>query len=199
MAREAIEFDAQCDLAALVYGKPDEPDPKLREFVQDLMVRGYRVVGLIQTRLGDGSAAVTVLPTGKTISFAQTLGAVPSSSSLGGCDLAVAAARIDALIDSGVDLVIINRFGKLEAEGAGLVDEIARAVSFDIPVVVAVPEFFGMAVLLPRHGGQIVVPERQPAELVGRDDRRRTALGTSAADECLRAVEMRSHGSDCSR
>jgi hypothetical protein len=141
MAREAIEFDAQCDLAALVYGKPDEPDPKLREFVQDLMVRGYRVVGLIQTRLGDGSAAVTVLPTGKTISFAQTLGAVPNSSSLGSCDLAVAAARIDALIDSGVDLVIINRFGKLEAEGAGLVDEIARAVSFDIPVVVAVPEF----------------------------------------------------------
>jgi hypothetical protein len=141
MAREAIEFDAQCDLAALVYGKPDEPDRLLREFVQDLTIRGYRVVGLIQTRLGDGSAAVTVSPTGETISFAQTLGAVPNSSSLGGCDLAVAAARIDALIESGVDLVIINRFGKLEAEGTGLVDEIARAVSFDIPVVVAVPEF----------------------------------------------------------
>jgi hypothetical protein len=164
MAREATEFGAQCDLAALVYGKPDEPDRLLREFVRDLVTRGYRVAGLIQTRLGDGSAAVTVLPTGETIPLAQRFGPVPNSSSLGGCDLAEAAARIDSLIESGVDLVIINRFGKLEAEGAGLVDEIARAVSFDIPVVVAVPEFRfsewlsfcrGMGVKLPCQNGSL--------------------------------------------
>lgn len=167
MAREAVEFDAQCDLAALVYGKPDEPDQLLREFVRDLATCGYRVVGLIQTRLDDGAAAVTVLPTGETIPLAQRRGPLSSSSRVGPCDLAQPAARIDVLLEAGADLVIINRFGKLEAEGTGLVDEIARAHCrhtcgrrrSGIP-------FFGMAVLLQRHGSQIAVPERQPAELV---------------------------------
>jgi Protein of unknown function (DUF2478) len=45
------------------------------------------------------------------------------------------------LIESGADLVIINRFGKLEAEGTGLIDEIAGALGADIPVLVAVPRF----------------------------------------------------------
>jgi len=162
MARQAPEFDAQCDVAALVYGKPDEPDRLLREFVQDLTIRGHRVVGLIQTRLGDGSAAVTVLPTGETIPLAPRRG--PVSSRPDPCDLATPAARIDVLIESGADLVIINRFGKLEAEGTGLVDEIARALRGDIPVVVAVPEFRfsewlsfcrGMGVKLPCRDGSL--------------------------------------------
>jgi len=155
MTHAVAEFDAQCDLAALVYGRLDEPDRLLREFVQDLMNRGYRVAGLVQTRLGDGGAAVSVLPTGETIPLAQNHEP---------CDLAEAAARIDALIKSGADLVIINRFGKLEMQGTGLVDEIARALSFDIPVVVAVPEFRfpewlsfcrGMGVKLPCRNGSL--------------------------------------------
>jgi nucleoside-triphosphatase THEP1 len=163
MARET-EFDAQCDLAALVYGRPDDPDRLLQEFVQDLTSRGYRVVGLIQTRLRDGGAAVTVLPTGETIPLAPAHGTVLHSSRPGPCDLAEAAARIDLLIESGADLVIINRFGKLEMQGTGLVDEIARALSFDIPVVVAVPEFRfpewlsfcrGMGVKLPCRNGSL--------------------------------------------
>jgi hypothetical protein len=47
MARQAVKFDAQCDLAALVFGKPDEPDRLLTEFVHELTVHGHRVVGLI--------------------------------------------------------------------------------------------------------------------------------------------------------
>ena len=57
------------------------------------------------------------------------------------CDLAEASARIDCLIETGADLLIINRFGKPEAEGTGLIDEIAHALSADIPVLVAVPRF----------------------------------------------------------
>jgi nucleoside-triphosphatase THEP1 len=39
----------------------------------------------------------------------------------------------------GADLVIVNRFGKLEAAGRGLVRLIKRAVGADIPVITAVP------------------------------------------------------------
>jgi hypothetical protein len=173
-----IRFDAQCDLAALVYGTPEEADQLLREFVQELTGGGYRVVGLIQTRLGDGGAAVTVLPTGETIPLARRRGS-PSCSSPAPCDVTEAACRIDALIESGADLVIINRFGKLESEGSGLIDEIARALRFDIPVLVAVPEFRfaewlsfcgGMGVKLPCRKGRLqgwwnamIVGDRLPA------------------------------------
>jgi hypothetical protein len=159
-----IRFDAQCDLAALVYGAPDEADQLLREFVHELTGSGYRIVGLIQTRLGDGAAAVTVLPTGETIPLARRRGVSSDSASRSPCDLAEAAARIEILIESRADLLIINRFGRLEAEGTGLIDEIARALSFDIPVLVAVPEFRfsewlsfcgGMGVKLPCRKGSL--------------------------------------------
>ena len=52
-----------------------------------------------------------------------------------------AAIRVNELIETGADLVVINRFGKLEAEGKGLVDEIAHALDADIPVIVAVPDY----------------------------------------------------------
>ena len=144
-------------MAALVFGKPDDPDRVLNDFVQDLTGRGYRVVGLIQTRLSDGTAAVTVLPSGETIPLAQPrdpcAGATP-------CDLAPAAARIDALIEAGADLVVINRFGKHEAEGSGLIDEIARALTSDIPVLVAVPEFRFAQWLSFCHGMSVKLPCR---------------------------------------
>ena len=50
------------------------------------------------------------------------------------CDAASAA------IDDGADLVIINRFGRSEAEGKGLIDLIPQALDADIPVLIAVPE-----------------------------------------------------------
>jgi hypothetical protein len=43
----------------------------------------------------------------------------------------------DAL-DAGADLLIINRFGKQECAGKGLVYLIERALDADIPVIIAV-------------------------------------------------------------
>jgi nucleoside-triphosphatase THEP1 len=54
--------------------------------------------------------------------------------------LASVASAIAAAIAEGPDLVVINRFGKLEAEGQGLIHLIRSAVQADIPVVTAVPE-----------------------------------------------------------
>ncbi len=41
-------FDAQCDLAALVYEADQDPDAVLRDFASGLNARGFRVVGLVQ-------------------------------------------------------------------------------------------------------------------------------------------------------
>ena len=49
-----------------------------------------------------------------------------------------AAGQIAEEIDQGADVVIVNRFGQQEREGKGLAYLIERALSVDIPVVIAV-------------------------------------------------------------
>src|SRR5215467_11153090 len=46
----------------------------------------------------------------------------------------------DQLTRSGADLLIINRFGKHEQEGKGLLFLVEQALSLDIPVLIAVPD-----------------------------------------------------------
>ena len=41
-------------------------------------------------------------------------------------------------LSSGADLLIVNKFGKHEAEGRGFRDVIAEAVAMDIPVLVGI-------------------------------------------------------------
>jgi hypothetical protein len=50
-----------------------------------------------------------------------------------------AGAQVASAIDQGADLVIVNRFGRQEREGKGLSYLVERALSADIPVVIAVP------------------------------------------------------------
>jgi len=55
--------------------------------------------------------------------------------------LAGVATRISNAMTGGSDLVIINRFGRTEAEGSGLAGLIRSALDADIPVLIAVPEY----------------------------------------------------------
>jgi nucleoside-triphosphatase THEP1 len=48
--------------------------------------------------------------------------------------------RLAKAINEGADLVIINRFGKLEAEDMGFVEEIRQAADANIAVLIAVAE-----------------------------------------------------------
>ena len=41
-------FDAQCDLAALVYDSGEDPDAVLRDFAANLIAQGFRAVGMVQ-------------------------------------------------------------------------------------------------------------------------------------------------------
>ena len=136
-------FDSQADIAAVVYGPGEDPDRLLRGFADDLQRSGCRVVGLIQAGRAGGGARehlpAVALPTRTAISLRH-------DCARAGCHLDerhVAETRrwIAAAIREGADLLIINRFGKLEAAGAGFVDEIKRAVAVDIPVLIAVPQW----------------------------------------------------------
>ncbi len=138
-----MSFDAQCDLAAVVYGAGDDPDRLISGFAADLRRSGCRPVGVVQLgrscQSHDPRLGVTLLPDGEVVGLAL------DDTSTSGCRLdrdrlAGVSMRLAAAIDDGADLVIINRFGRSEAEGKGLLDLIPQALAADIPVLIAVPE-----------------------------------------------------------
>jgi hypothetical protein len=135
-------FDSQCDLAALVYTSDQDPDEILCGFAGDLNARGYRAVGLVQLGhhcVDTPRLSAVLLHTGEELQLFQNLGACAAGCRLDVGELLNAGARVASAIDEGADLVIVNRFGRQECEGKGLAHLIERALSADIPVVIAVP------------------------------------------------------------
>lgn len=132
-------LDDHSDLAALVYRSGEDPDGVLRDFSRALIAQGRRVVGMVQART-DCLISATLLPTGETIELSQALGRYSQSCALDTNRLAQVAVHVQNGIIAGSDLVVINRFGKLEAQGKGFLDELAQAVAADTPVVIAVPQ-----------------------------------------------------------
>ena len=134
-------FDAQCDLAALVYQQHEDPDRVLRDFAADLNARGYRAVGIVQ--LGhhclDANLSAILVHTGEELQLFQDLGTCSAGCRLDVGQLLEAGQQIAGAIDQGADLLIVNRFGRQEREGKGLTYLVERALSADIPVVIAVP------------------------------------------------------------
>ena len=132
-------FDAQCDLAALVYEKHEAPDAILRNFAADLNSRGFHVVGMVQTgQCADASLSAVLVHTGEVLALAQDATSPTSGCKLDLGRLQNAAARVADAMEAGADLVIVNRFGKRERDGKGLARVIERALDADIPVVIAV-------------------------------------------------------------
>jgi hypothetical protein len=132
-------FDAQCDLAALVYEADQDPDAVLRDFAGDLNARGFRVVGLVQAgQCAASSLSAVLIHSGEKLLLAQDLNAAASGCRLDLDRLRNVGERVAEALAAGADLLIINRFGKREREGKGLGYLIERALGADIPVVIAV-------------------------------------------------------------
>lgn len=139
-----MAFDAQCDLAAVVYGPGDDPDALFTAFADDLCRSGRRVVGVIQVgrscRSENPRLGAVVLPAGEIVPLAGDVRTCAAGCRLDAARLAGVATRLSPAMADGCDLVVINRFGRTEAEGSGLAGLIIRAIDADIPVLIAVPE-----------------------------------------------------------
>jgi nucleoside-triphosphatase THEP1 len=137
-------FDAECDLAALVYDQGDEPDAVLRDFARGLQARGVRAVGLVQ-RVHRGhdqrDVAAMLVHSGVEIPLLQRLGRHASGCRLDVGRLLQAGSEVASALSEGADLLIINRFGRQESEGGGLTHLIEQALASDVPVVIAVSRF----------------------------------------------------------
>jgi nucleoside-triphosphatase THEP1 len=132
-------FDAQCDVAALVYEPDQDPDTVLRDFAADLNAQGFHAIGMVQVgQCADASLSAVLVHSGEKLSLTQDFGPRANGCRLDTDRLHYAAARIAGALDAGADVVIINRFGKRERDGKGLAYLIERALDADKPVVIAV-------------------------------------------------------------
>src|ERR1700748_1570968 len=108
-------FDAQCDLAALVYDDSADPDAVLRGFAEDLNARGLRAVGMVQAgQCADSSLSAILLPGGEPMLLSQDFDPAARGCRIDLGRLQNAGERIAETLNAGADLLIINRFGKRE-------------------------------------------------------------------------------------
>ncbi|MHA6268215.1 DUF2478 domain-containing protein [uncultured Aliiroseovarius sp.] len=115
----------------------------LAQIADHLATQGAKVVGTVQidTDRDDGHKCdmdVKVLPEGRIIRISQDLGRASRGCRLDMDALETAVADIEVALDQGADLLLVNKFGKHEAEGRGFRAVIAEALGRDIPVLVGV-------------------------------------------------------------
>jgi hypothetical protein len=113
----------------------------LRDFAAELNGKGFRAVGLVQLghHCSDADLSAMLVHTGEKLPLFQDLGSCSAGCRLDVGQLLDAGQHIARAIDQGADLLIVNRFGRQEREGKGLSYLVERALSTDIPVVIAVP------------------------------------------------------------
>lgn len=120
-----------------------ETNVLLAEIAEALVARNIRVAGTVQidTDRGDDRKCdmdVKVLPNGPLIRISEDRGAGARGCRLDTDALEGAVADTEAVLAQGADLLLVNKFGKHEAEGRGFRDAIATALAQDIPVLVGV-------------------------------------------------------------
>ncbi len=131
-------------LAAIVFAPDEAPDELVASFVAELRADGLRVTGFLQSfvdgpRDGDRDALLQDIESGERLPIMQDLGAAAEGCRIDPDAMARAAAMLARGLEAAPDLVVVNRFGRLESEGEGLLAEIGRAVAEERPLVICVP------------------------------------------------------------
>ena len=120
-----------------------DTDLLLHGFARSLIARGLRPCGTAQINTDRANAGpcdmdVIVLPDGPVIRISQDLGAASRGCRLDPEALEEAVGRVGASLEHGADCLIVNKFGKHEADGRGFRPVIVQALELEIPVLVGI-------------------------------------------------------------
>jgi hypothetical protein len=133
-------------IAALVYADGVYPDHAIARAIEPLRERGVPLAGAIQRNPADRPGRhpcdllLENLATGEVIAIAEHRGKEARGCRLDvGILTDIAEAVANSLHEAEPHLLIVNKFGKIEADGGGLRDAIADALFLGIPVLVGVP------------------------------------------------------------
>jgi hypothetical protein len=138
-------------------------DLLLFNFARSVLERGLRPVGIVQINTERDAASpcdmdVQVLPDGPVIRISQSLGHLSKGCRLDPSALEQAVGLVEARLVEGADCLIINKFGRLEAEGHGFRSVIADALARNIPVLVGLNRLNADAFLAFSDGLAVQLP-----------------------------------------
>ena len=131
-------------IIALVYSDSELADRFLRRVARCLDSAGRRLAGVVQRdtpradRVGC-DMTLEELSSGAAIGISQDRGPSARGCRLDLGELARAIHLVSVALKQSPDLLILNKFGKTEAEGGGFRALIAEAVELGVRVLVAVP------------------------------------------------------------
>jgi nucleoside-triphosphatase THEP1 len=144
-------------LAAIHYERDFDINGILRKVVKSLQEKGVMVGGVLQEAVfsPNGYCAqlnIVDIRTGETERITQDRGRDSRGCKLDPRGLAAISHCITDAIDADVDLVIINKYGRAESEGRGLLSCFADAVTAGVPLLTTVREPY-MTQWTSFHGG----------------------------------------------
>lgn len=130
-------------LAAVVYDDDVDANVVLEQFARRLRADGIRVEGLVQQRAGDerkcsGDVFLLALDSDSNYHVTQNLGSQSECCSINPAGIAEASEVLRRALANPPELLVINKFGKLEADGGGFCDELLTAASDGIAVITTV-------------------------------------------------------------
>lgn len=137
---------AMVRFAAVGVDTPHGTDLLLARTAEALSLRGVRLAGVVQKNAIRANRSrcdmdLAVLPSGRVIRISQDRGEGARGCHLDQGALEEAVAEVEAAIRfARPDLVIVNKFGKREAQGRGFVPVISASLEAGIPVLVGVNE-----------------------------------------------------------
>lgn len=133
-------------IAALVYADGIYPDRAIARAIEPLRDRGIALAGAIQIETADlpgrhpCDMLLEDLASGDVVAIAEERGKEARGCRL---DIGILTEMAEAVANSlqadAPRLLVVNKFGKIEADGGGLREAIAEAVALGIPVLVGVP------------------------------------------------------------
>lgn len=118
-------------------------DQVLQRFAQAQEAVGTKVCGVVQVNTDREDCAmcdmdVRVMPSGSTIRISQNLGKQSRGCRLDVDGLEKAVVEVEAQLSADAELLVINKFGKHEANGRGFRNVIGQALEMGVPVVCGV-------------------------------------------------------------
>lgn len=156
------------DVAGILYGPGDDPDAVLGEFMRLLLAEGWDVLGVLQRRVANAPSK------NRSVEFVLAPEMEWPGSEDGGWPREGRASgrlpdlgrRLASALDRKPDIIVLNRFGRAEMEGGGLVEVLSAALIDVVPIVVAVPNGLrdawigstgGLAVSLPPDPDRLLI------------------------------------------
>lgn len=178
---------ATARLAAIRFGPEDDIDTLLADVADAVQARDLRISGALQL-WGDADGEcrcsdmdLRSLSDGRLFRISQPLGPGSEGCRLDPGGLAACAAALENEVAAGCDLLILNRFGRGEAEGRGFRDLIGQAVLAGVPVLTAVRESYAAAWALFGKGIACDLPADRAAVLAWFDALREEGAGAEVA------------------